>query len=123
MRKHPAFAIGKMPQADWNFTFRFPKLIVETEKLDQPEHPKKNTQAATSLDFADAKVTDSLTGFDMWSGHLETKSGHTFVVTREGEKITAVGWSAGSQIEYSCDRKRSCLIENGSEAVHARLAR
>jgi hypothetical protein len=71
----------------------------------------------------------TLTGFDFISGHLETLSGRTFVVYREGETGTASMWNAqgqlGSQpeIHFSCNSLGECLIKNttNNQVVHAKL--
>jgi hypothetical protein len=75
---------------------------------------------------------DTLTGFDSFSGHLETLSGSTFLV-REGEKGVASMWNIRSQIEgkgqprlnITCKTTDDCVIENttNNQAVHGKKIR
>ncbi len=75
---------------------------------------------------------DTLTGFDSFSGHLETLSGSTFLV-REGEKGIASMWDFRSQIEgkgqprlhITCKTTDDCVIENttDNQAVHGKKIR
>jgi hypothetical protein len=75
---------------------------------------------------------DTLTGFDSFSGHLETLSGGTYLV-REGEKDVASMWNIRSQIEgkgqprlrITCKTADYCVIENttNDQAVHGKKIR
>jgi hypothetical protein len=75
---------------------------------------------------------DTLTGFDLFSGHLETLSGSTFLV-RKGEKSVASMWNIKVQVEggkqphlhITCKTKDDCVIENttNAQAVHGKRIR
>jgi hypothetical protein len=100
----------------WNIQYRFPKLVA-----DEPT-PKQ--------DFLPVSGSDRMTGFDLSSGHLEMRSGKTFLVYREGEKDTALGWSTWADVthrqptlHFGCDAHNECLIENSDnkQAIHGRM--
>jgi hypothetical protein len=63
--------------------------------------PAKTSEPATAQDNTlpqPAEADDTLTGFDSYSGHLETLSGNTFLV-REGEKDVGSMWNIKVQVE------------------------
>jgi len=72
---------------------------------------------------------DTLTGFDSFSGHLETLSGSTFLV-RKGERDVASMWNIRVQVEggkqprlhIACKAQGDCIIENttNQQAVHGK---
>jgi hypothetical protein len=102
---------------DWDVSFHFPELELEKEQKEV-----KGTAASSSSELAG---TDMLTGFSYMSGHLETRTGHTFVLDREAEHGTALMWEASQALKFTCKTKSECLIENleRKEAVHGRMLR
>jgi len=129
----------------WSIKWVFPKLSAseavpapstETRATgnSKPKDTRKNTSArkangdTTSTQVIPQDEFETLTGFDYNSGHLETRSGKTFVVYRQGERTTAVAWDSealmGKQarLHIKCDASGECLVENlrYNEAVHAR---
>lgn len=121
---------------NWNVFYTFPKLESTvasrgTESSTAAANDVVNrVKKADDLDSPAIKVItaqdmDSLTGFDLLDGHMETRAGHTFLVSRQGERITASTWTASSSLKYTCYRRTGCLIENtaNGEAVHATLIR
>jgi hypothetical protein len=113
--------------SEWNVVYRFPKISSSTsgddKKTPNPEVTTKRT-TRTQLTYP-FEGEDSLTGFDYSGGQLETRAGHTFAVQREGERGTALLWTASARLKYSCRSASDCLIVNvdRDEAVHARMVR
>lgn len=122
----------------WSLSYVFPPLVAsgpaDWHKLQGPDGKWYKTQAASEQD-AKAKVAnfigspatgdDTLTGFDYVSGHLETRSGKTFLIYREGERNTANLWDTSAKLHFECKVKSDCLIENtdNNEGVHGKLLR
>jgi hypothetical protein len=120
----------------WNLSYVFPALRSD-KSAPQPERAApKPAPAAGARPVANPEPTegdDKMTGFDMFSGHLETLSGKTFILYRQGERTTAAMWDASAQIgqkaqadiHFQCKSSTDCLIENtaNKQAVHARLLR
>jgi hypothetical protein len=113
----------------WNVSYSFPKL---TNSIDLSAGLVPKPRAVTphgahvhAEDKVPLEGTDSKTGFNSWDGHLETRSGHTFVVYREGERTTALLWDTSARLRFTCRTNSDCLIENvgNNEAVHARMLR
>jgi hypothetical protein len=81
-----------------------------------------NTPAANTSPTAPilAGHLEEMTGYDMFKGRIETKTGHTYRIPREGERQTAVIWIAPDELLISCKAKE-CLIEDQrtKQAVHA----
>jgi len=115
----------------WNLGYVFPVLAVE--KSQNGATPNGNAVDAKKVSSTKPSIgpetpiegEDTLTGFDLSSGHLETRSGKTFLIYRDGERYTALGWSTSSPIHFNCKSRSDCLIENtgNNEAVHGRLLR
>lgn len=118
----------------WSLSYIFPKLP-DSRSVEMPStkvggQRPRNSSADVPLE---TNGDDTLTGFDLYSGHLETLSGKTFIVYREGEKMTALGWETEqevsgkgqSQIHFNCKTTSDCLIENPEkhQTVHAKLLR
>ncbi len=118
----------------WSLDYRFPSLLAEAP----PENASRtNSGQAKTVSRAPAAITpqagdDVLTGFDLSTGHLEVRSGKTFLIYREGERSTALGWQTWAEVtlkqpglHYECSARNECLVENEQtkEAVHARLLR
>lgn len=109
----------------WTASYRFP-VLWPASGVTQPTgaheavggNKRKENTAETEED-------DSLTGFDLLSGRLETHSGHTFVVAREGERNSAIWWKTSAKLHFVCKGKSDCLVENrdNDQAVHARMLR
>lgn len=119
-------------QADrWTLSYVFPALTAETnsgQALNQDNAATKGwsrTKPSTQQDTPVLEGDDTLTGFDLGSGHLETRSGKTFFVYRDGERLTALLWNTSAPIHFNCKPRSDCLIENATnnEAVHGRLLR
>jgi hypothetical protein len=121
----------------WNVSYSFPKLVATVPNLSTSEvevapsqGPLKVPTRPTPEELVSPQSgDDSLTGFDLGSGHLEMKSGKTFLVDREGEKSTAHYWAIWAdvnqkqpEIHYDCDARNECLIENldNKQAIHGR---
>ena len=133
----------------WRMQWVFPKLAVSTSATVSPTTPSSHTgqkaskKPVTATDAPTAKPdggndspalvsqdgSETLTGFDLSSGNLETKSGKTFVIYRRGERTTADMWyldtALGGQqprLRVKCDATGECLIENlkNNQAVHVR---
>jgi hypothetical protein len=85
----------------------------------------------TALNNSPREGDDTLTGFDLFSGHLETLSGRTFLVYREAERSTADMWkisgelSGQPQVHFICKPTSDCTIENttNKQVVHGRVIR
>lgn len=115
----------------WSLSYVFPTPTADTPAANTSQsQPEKSVKPVIKI--ASGKPMegdDTLTGFDFISGHLETLSGRTFVVYREGETGTASMWNAqgqlGSQpeIHFSCNSLGECLIKNttNNQVVHAKL--
>jgi hypothetical protein len=113
----------------WSLSYVFPALAADTSQ----NAATPNGRAVEGKRVASTKPSigpetpnegdDTLTGFDFSSGHLETRSGKTFVIYRDGERYTALVWSTSSPIHFNCKSRSDCLVENigNSEAVHGRL--
>jgi len=88
--------------------------------------------AAPQQENEPSEEDDTLTGFDLSSGHLETLSGSTFVV-REVEMFVASVWvdrtevlgEAQPRLHITCKTRSGCVIENTTnhQAVHGRKIR
>ena len=115
----------------WSVSYNFPKLATTASP---PASSSQEHTAATSNrgklgvraeNGASLEGADSLTGFDFGSGHLETRSGRTFLVYREGEKFAANLWDTSARLQYTCKTQSDCLLEDldNNEAVHARMLR
>lgn len=86
------------------------------------EVPPEPEQKLDLLDFQ--------TGFDLSTGHLETRTSGTFLVYREGERMTALTWQTWAEVSRNgqpplhivCQTRSDCLIENRktNQAVHAK---
>ncbi len=117
----------------WSLSYVFPSL--PSELNNAATQTKRGLSAANGEgppDNAPLEGDDILTGFDSYSGHMETRSGKTFVVYREGEKSTAEDWKidgevSGKQhhIHFNCKAGSDCLIENSdsNQVVHGKLVR
>lgn len=142
--------------ASWKLNYKFPLLnkrsldensavAVESDatKKSAPA-PKKSAPAPRLLDKSPAQSSpiengngtpnfkDVLTGFDQFDGRLETRSGHTFVIDREGERPTASSWRIYADVYQTtvpllidCKSTSDCLIQNtaNNQAVHGKLLR
>jgi hypothetical protein len=118
----------------WNVDYRFPSLLAGAgqEKTAEAKPVTVKNSSRPMPQITPQAADDTLTGFDRSSGHLEVRSGKTFVIYREGEKDTAEGWQIGADVthtqpglHYECDTRNECLIENeeNKQAVHGRLLR
>jgi hypothetical protein len=115
----------------WNISYIFPALTADGATQNNAKAGLTASKATAPADTGPAEGDDTLTGFDLYSGHLETRSGKTFVVYREGEKSTAEMWniegqdSGQPQIHFNCKTRNDCLIENtkNNQVVHGRLVR
>jgi hypothetical protein len=118
----------------WNVDYRFPSLLAEAgqEKTTETRPLTAKNPSRPILHITPQAADDTLTGFDLNSGHLEVRSGKTFLIYREGEKDTALGWQTWADVthkqpglHYECDTRNECLIENeeNKQAVHGRLLR
>jgi len=115
--------------SNWNVTYRFPNLntwnhsatATPIEGLLAGKDTKSISRRHASTNV---KGEDSITGVASWLGQVETKEGHTFHISREGEQMTILGWSAAQRIRYEC-KNGSCSLENldNSETVHASMVR
>jgi hypothetical protein len=110
--------------------YRFPAGTTQ-EKVNAyfKAHGIKEKPAALPED-GNVSGDDKLTGFDLYSGHLETLSGKTFLIYRDGERTTAVDWKIShtegqAQIHFSCKTADDCLIENPEkhQTIHGKLLR
>lgn len=116
----------------WSLSYVLPSLPSELNNVATQTKPGLNpTKPEGQPDNARLEGDDILTGFDLYSGHMETRSGKTFVVYREGEKSTAEDWRidgevSGTQhhIHFNC-KTSDCLIENAdnNQVVHGKLVR
>jgi hypothetical protein len=122
----------------WNLSYVFPALVAATAAAHSENKTtagNNSRQAGTPQGDASGDEEDTLTGFDLLSGHLETLSGNTFVV-REAEKSVASMWNINAQLEgvvggrqprlhITCKVKSECVIENtaNSQAVHGKRIR
>jgi hypothetical protein len=114
----------------WNLSWVFPKLSdvkpQEAGGVTGNIRDLRPLPAAGDIDMTGAVLyEDTLTGIDVF-GHLETKSGHSFVITREAEKHSAyISWQTRASLRYSCKRRNDCVLENldNGETVHVRLVR
>jgi hypothetical protein len=104
----------------WSVSYVFPKLSAKTAS-DKP-----TVEAETGRVSGD----DRLTGFDLSNGHLETLSGRTFLIYREGERTSAALWEISqtegqAKIHFSCKAADDCLIENPQkhQTLHGKLLR
>jgi len=104
---------SKYKEADhWSLTYVFPALTIKPASPSEKESNEHD---------------DTLTGFDSFSGHLETLSGNTFLV-REGERNIASMWNFRVQVEggkqprlhIACKVQGDCVIENiiNHQSVH-----
>jgi len=117
----------------WNISYVFPALTSDAANVTQSKTMLgPSTPMVAPPDSGPLEDDDILTGFDLFSGHLETRSGKTFVVYREGEKSTAETWAihgqvSGEQLQlhFSCKTRNDCIIENAEnhQAVHGKLVR
>jgi hypothetical protein len=118
-------------QDHWNVEYRFPLLLANAEQEEsgetRPQTVKNPSRPISQI--SPQTADDTLTGFDLNSGHLEVRSGKTFLIYRDGEKDTAEGWQIWSDVthkqpglHYECDTHNECLIENeeNKQAVHGR---
>lgn len=111
----------------WNLSYVFPNLAEIT--LTTAKGAEKST-TKTSQPIQATSGDDPLTGFDLSSGHLETLSGKTFFVYREGERMTALDWETEQEVKggqavlhFDCKAGGDCLIENPQrhQTLHAKL--
>lgn len=117
----------------WTFSYIFPALTSDSDKVTAQAKRGSGPRKAVGLpDNVPLEGDDVLTGFDLYSGHMETRSGKTFVVYREGEKSTAEDWKIDGEvsrkqhhIHFDCRAGSDCLIENAenSQVVHGKLVR
>lgn len=102
------------------------KMIADSTR----QHPNDAKAKPASLGENESNDhEDTLTGFDSFSGHLETLSGSTFLV-REGERDIASMWNIRVQVEggkqprlyIACKAQGDCVIENttNQQAVHGK---
>jgi len=121
-------------QDRWNIDYRFPSLLAGAgqERTAETKPLTVKNPSRPNLRITPQGADDTLTGFDLSSGHLEVRSGKTFVIYREGEKDTTQGWQIWADVthkqpglHYECDARNECLIENeeNKQAVHGRLLR
>lgn len=121
----------------WNLSWVFPALTANIpadggatqHESDAKTKAVTNPRIVPLQEYAPIEEDDTLTGFDLFSGHLETLSGGTFLV-REGEKSVASMWGYRSEIlgeaqprlHIACKTKGDCIIENitNQQAVHGR---
>jgi hypothetical protein len=106
---------------NWNLSYQFPDLKTwtapnsdalarknggvvldpwERYAVTSPKHARKQVE--------DTEGDDVLTGTS-YDGNLETESGHTFHVTRQGEIGTTWRWLAAEHIHYEC-KAGICLV-------------
>lgn len=118
----------------WNLSYVFPSFASGTDANGSgqkaPVSPHKAQQKSAPV-ASDEAGDDTLTGFDLYSGHLETLSGKTFLIYREGEKSTAEMWAIDqdvtgkgqAHIQFKCKDVNDCLIENPEkhQTVHGKL--
>lgn len=125
----------------WSLSYVFPKFPTGTPVETPTATGKERKTTIPSGDSGQQSASvpheinddDTLTGFDLYSGHLETLSGKTFLIYREGEKMTALAWETEqevggkgqSKIHFRCKTGSDCLIENPEkhQTVHAKLLR
>jgi hypothetical protein len=91
----------------WSLSYVFPKLSAKTT----------SDKITVSPESGSLSGDDRLTGFDLSSGHLETLSGRTFLIYREGERTAAAMWEitqteGQAKINFNCKTVDDCLIEN-----------
>ena len=121
-------------QDRWNVEYRFPWRLANAgqEASAETKPPTDKRPSRPISQISPETADDKLTGFDLSSGHLEVRSGKTFLIYREGEKDTAEGWQTWADVtrkqpglHYECDTHNECLIENeeNKQAVHGRLVR
>lgn len=115
----------------WNLSYVFPALTSDPNKVTAQSNTKAGKTVVPTSN-GPLEGDDILTGFDLYSGHMETRSGKTFVVYREGEKSTALDWKidgevSGKQhhIHFNCKARSDCLIENSdsNQVVHGKIVR
>jgi hypothetical protein len=82
----------------------------------------RNAQPAQpSADVGTSGVgMDRITGADFFSGRIETLDGHTYVINRDAERRTIIGWEAKDPIEPVCGAI-DCIVtdKRTGESVHA----
>lgn len=114
--------------SSWNVSYVFPQLIHEAKKEIQLSARSRRKRSRPTAQAKTIEGTDELTGYNFSNGHLETRSGHIFVINHQGERLTAIGWAAPDRLKFACKSKSNCLIENlgflhDGETVHATMLR
>jgi hypothetical protein len=127
-------AYGKV--TNWSFTPDFPSLSEQSDLLKQQAAKKSDADRAAATHKRNANKTadrtisfsiegdDAIMGYDPSAGVLETGTGESFYVEKEGGQVNLAGWQAFPiPIHYRCDSTSYCtLTRTGSGAVlHARL--
>lgn len=127
-------AYGKV--TNWSFTPDFPSLSEQNDLLKQQAEKKADADRATvahkrsASRGADRTISfsiegdDAIMGYDASAGILETGTGESFYVEKEGGQVNLAGWQAFPiRVHYRCDSTSYCtLTRTGSGAVlHARL--
>lgn len=114
---------GLPPWRRWAILAQIPRDKKQNILAKLTAAPSENTSKPVQKHIEDTEGEDVLTGTS-WDGNLETESGHTFHITREGEIETTWRWLASQHIHYEC-KAGTCLVRNLSndEAVHAGLVR
>jgi hypothetical protein len=111
----------------WSLSYIFPSITADSPVPRQAVVPGRSDAKPTRSTGQESpsEGDDMLTGFDLLSGHLETRSGKTFLINREGERYAALMWGTSSAIHFDCKSTDDCLIENtgNKAAVHGRLLR
>ncbi|MGO9776077.1 MAG: hypothetical protein ACLPM3_05770 [Terracidiphilus sp.] len=64
-----------------------------------------------------------ISGYDIFTGNLETSSGRTFYIYKPGEQSSAIGWPVSTQFHYQCNETLVCTLTREGTAVilHAKL--
>jgi hypothetical protein len=128
----------------WNVGYNFPKLIVDTRGISSKLPPGAKLVLPSSSVSKEKHISrwgpgfeatagdDTLTGFDLSSGHMEMKSGRTYLIYREGERSTVLWWQSGAivsgkqpELHYDCNELGDCAIENmeSNQVVHGKPLR
>jgi|HubBroStandDraft_1064217.scaffolds.fasta_scaffold24748_3 hypothetical protein len=127
-------AYGKV--TNWSFTPNFPSLSEQNDLLKQESEKKADAERAAAarkratnkpadktLRFS-IEGDDAIVGYDAGAGILESGTGESFYVDKEGGQANLAGWQAFPiRIHYRCDSTSYCTLTRAGSgvALHARL--